>query len=597
MSLMRSIWLALVLLPALGAAEIPVVALNPSAELVKSDGQPFGPVTAAAVDGDEIAVLVGNDAVGSSTPSVVYVFTRQLDGHWLQTGQFNPTGAGVGTIFDIQIHGPLIVYQRSLKIPDDDATLSLVYVVEQQGSDWANPATVLAAGSRTARLAGDDIAVNTLQGVNLYHRLAPGVWQLSASLPQIGYSSVGDNTAGPVFDFDGNRVLIVTNVGVYAPGNPYGFANVVGRLYERDASNNWSLTNALPTDWSAVDYLPFRGEGRGLASLAGDNLSLIGRLFRRNPYGYWEQTRSVDSVTDSLSEVARAELKPGGVGLVNGQDLYRRGSDGLWHPRLRASAGIAAMDGHTAVTIQGSPSSGSTQNRVLVANLDMADSSTPLPATIFGLRIDPAAMPSGQSATLTARAYVHGNVTISKMEARVGAGAWQPMAAVDGAFDGAYESAQAQVLTGEVCIRVTDSAGRVSELVDDTTEPCPYVVGVAAASNNADNQPPRVSELTLDLPQPTLGQVNAIYAFADDGDSGSGLRAMQYRIDDGVWRLMKPFPGPTAADFYFLGQQYKAAQGVLPPVVETGMHTDCVRGIDNAGNVSEPQCTTNTVTY
>jgi hypothetical protein len=212
--------------------------------------------------------------------------------------------------------------------------------------------------------------------------------------------------------------------------------------------------------------------------------------------------------------------------------------------------------------------------------------------------VQPAAALSGQTVKLTAMAYVHGNVSISKMEARaVGTGVWQPMAAVDGAFDETFESAQVDVTAGRFCIRVTDSAGRISELLDEGSEPCPVVAALGSPPSSTDNQPPSVSEVTIVSPRVAYGQDNAIYAFADEGDSGSGLVAMQYRIDDGVWRSMKPFPGPSAADFYFNLHQYKAAQGVFPPAIEIGTHSACVRGIDNAGNVSEPQCVNYEVTY
>jgi hypothetical protein len=141
-------------------------------------------------------------------------------------------------------------------------------------------------------------------------------------------------------------------------------------------------------------------------------------------------------------------------------------------------------------------------------------------------------------------------------------------------------------------------------LLDRGREPCPVIVGRPQPPFfiYSDLQAPVVSELMLARSRVARGQDNVVYAFADDSASGeictgrpgcfpTFILAMQFRIDDGVWRSMQPFPGPNSGDFRFADSEYEAAQGVFPPAAGIGMHRVCVRAIDSFANVSQPQCT------
>ena len=113
--------------------------------------------------------------------------------------------------------------------------------------------------------------------------------------------------------------------------------------------------------------------------------------------------------------------------------------------------------------------------------------------------------------------------------------------------------------------------------------------------------------------RPVFGQDNFVYAFARAYDcvypanatsftdcAPLLVQAVQFSIDDGVWRSMKPFPGPSFADFYFRTRDYAATQGEIPPSLAIGMHQACVRAINTLGMVSpdspEYQCVSFEVT-
>ena len=121
-----------------------------------------------------------------------------------------------------------------------------------------------------------------------------------------------------------------------------------------------------------------------------------------------------------------------------------------------------------------------------------------------------------------------------------------------------------------------------------------------------DNQPPVVQPPSLARTRVQFGQDNVIYAFADDSGpeqicygtsdcSPTLLIAMQFRIDNGVWRAMKTWPDFRYGPFLIRGEM-SAAHGDFPPATELGSHSACVRAIDSLGNVSAPRCAGYSVT-
>ena len=615
---MRRILYSLLLLPLIAAAEIPLVSPTIVASLTRADGQTFSGRLQVRMSGDEIAVLDQADASFEPGGSAIHVFARQGDGSWMQTHKFNTPGLVVDRLRDFAFGGDVILVTRRPRDLDYDGINNLAFVAERINGNWVNTTQLpgLVHGMVMAR--NNWIALSRLRGVEMFQRVAPGVWQSSSVLPENGASSVGDNVSGPAFDFDGERVIIGTNIAVSDPKQGFYIA-IAGRLYERDSSGRWVLAAQLSTP---LAFYSTGGVHPVSASIAGNDLAIAGFIYRNDGYGYWEQTADLSPISESLAASSGAALGSSGLGLVgsrSGTDLYARGSDGFWRPRLRLAPdapGIVAREGARAVGIYRTPGADVTlpgTARLLVLDLAATADKAHEPASISNIGVSAAAVQPTSQAVLTAFTYVGeaGDVTVRSVEFRVGAGAWQPMSPRDGAFDAAFESVSVVAdfptqLSGSVpiCFRVTDSAGRQSELLDRGHEPCPIVEGKPQPPffiPVGDLEPPVVSELLLWNTRVAPGQDNVINAFADDYESGeictgqpgcvpSYIMAMQFRIDSGVWRAMKPWPGFRSGDFFFRDAEYEAAHGELPPAHGIGVHSVCVRAMDTFGNVSSPQC-------
>jgi hypothetical protein len=87
---------------------------------------------------------------------------------------------------------------------------------------------------------------------------------------------------------------------------------------------------------------------------------------------------------------------------------------------------------------------------------------------VTSLTLSPNVVPIGASSTVRATAddSSTGGLDVSRMELRIGAGDWRPMAPGDGSFDGTQESATAVVTLSEaavadICVRAVDLAGNV----------------------------------------------------------------------------------------------------------------------------------------
>jgi len=145
----------------------------------------------------------------------------------------------------------------------------------------------------------------------------------------------------------------------------------------------------------------------------------------------------------------------------------------------------------------------------------------------------------------------------------------------------------------QVCVRVTDSAGRVSEQSPSLTAGC-QTIEVLPPPSDVDRLAPDVSEVSLYASVIQLGQSNGVVAFADDGGRGdSGIWSLEWSFGNfGPWHPMQPVDGlfdgqrfPTRG-----AEPFESATAYLPPAARSGNEVVCVRAIDMAGNVSAPNC-------
>jgi hypothetical protein len=607
---MRRILLALLLIPALSAAEIPVVPTAPGTELVRPDGSGFGSVKSIVMDGEQIAVLAERAFILPHR-DYVFIFEHQGDGSWREVADVQLPWEEIGPIQDFAFQGNVIVYTRRATNQSIPGVNNLTWVTQSIGAGWHSYTTnSLIAASGPVAVQGDTIAISRIRAVAVYRRLA-GQWALEATLPESGNSSIGSNARGPAFALDSNRVLIGSND---SPGST-GYFLKSATLYQRLADGSWAPTDSLLTPLAfyeifAVAPVP--------VTLSGNDAAVQGVLFHRTPLagpvGGWDRVANLSPVTSSLDDSPVTRILPGGVALVSGtdSDLYRMDFDQAWQPLQRFAAAPRATDGRFAVSCQdANPSAASQQFRCFASTLDTA--STSRTASISDLDVSPAAALPGDMVTLTAATWVGRSPgrTVQKVEFRVASGSWQAMAAADGAFNEPFEIATARVTVPAasqpelfLCVRVTDSAGQVTQMINRDREPCPIVEVLPLTPRIGDDQPPLVSEVkffgTAQLSR-SGGESKSIYAFADDSSSGelcigqadcapTNIQALQFRVDSGVWQSMKPRPGSVSGNFHFQDEEYEAAQGPLPRDSEPGTHTVCVRGIDTAGNLSAPQC-------
>jgi hypothetical protein len=582
--------------------------------LQRADGRSFSNRITIRADGDQIAVLDSADDAAGTGGGSVHLFAKQPNGSWLATGQFTVPGSAnrvSGLAF-----GSGVVAVLRLGAPGLDGTHYSINVYEQLNGSWTQTIGPPLLANGAVIIRNGWMAVSRVRGVAMFRRLAPGQWQAAGVLAEEGVSSIGDNERGVGFDFDGQRVLMGTN----DYSNNYFI--VKADIHQLDSSGNWVRVARLETP-SAFYPLYLIGPRGG--SITGRDVSVEGIFFRDNGYGYWEQTGEVSQPWEYLSAGASA-LLGNGWALVShtygsSPDLFARGNDGFWRPQVRFSLNqetrFAALEDDFAVLANTVPNADPRlpgTASLSVVSLPATASRAFEPARIMNTSLFDATISQGGVNYVSAFVDVGGTpgATVRGVDVKVGHGAWLPLAARDGVFDAAFETVTGTVAFPDafsgslpVCFRVTDSAGRQTEMLDRGREPCPIGVAIPARPSFVqlgDETPPRVSEVMMFRSVVSPGQDNAVYAFADDSDSGelctgqpncnpTPISGVQFRIDNGVWQAMKPFAGPYPDAFVLGDSEWEATQGILPPASGFGTHQVCVRAMDTWGLVSQPQCT------
>lgn len=588
---MRGLLIALCLLPAIALGEIPLSNLSLYSPLTRPDGQPFGRIGKVAVgQNEQIAVL---DA-GTDT---IHIFHPEWKGFtsWTHVAELRLPGADAGPILDYDFDGTTLVYMRRDRLAPD--ALYRLLVAEATSATWQTYATHdLRFSNGPVAVRGGRIAVSRVDGVQIFERGASG-WNAQALLPRVGLTRTG-SAVGPLFAMDGNRVLLGTNILVLPTHGNIEYTIAAGILYERTSAGTWRESARFETDRVLSNA---SRAGPIHVSLKGNQASVAGRVFRFRNWG-WEQSDDFSPPTAAPESSTSFDILTQGLAVMpalipDDQDVYRLSADNHWRPYFRlpteeeTGIRILTINGNVGVAFLKNTGSGLLFN-FLVSEIGTNLNPVPRSASIINTELrQPAAAP-GQQVDFSLSAWVPNGAHITGIYNATGnASVWSAMAPIDGRFDDAFEMVRGSVyvdpstLSGQsrVNVRVFDSLGRVTELLGTIAEPGPIIEVLDPAQAGQEKTPPRVSEVMMVSPRIAYGGSNLVYAFADDSPSGT-VKALQFRIDDGVWRSMEPFPdfdGP-----FVFNRAWKSGKGILPPAVIPGQHTVRVRAIDAAGNVS-----------
>ena len=607
---MKRLLLCLMFLPAFASATIPLVTPVSTGNLTPLDGRAFSSQVMVQMAGDEIAVLDPADNSFGTKHGSIYLFANQ-GGSWHQTAKIDPPGGTEGVFRGLAFRDDVLVVSIKPTIETIDGARYRSYVLERVNGAWTQTVILPDRVTGPVRIHGNWMAVPRRRGIEMWRHLGFANWQSTGELAQEGLSYFAEDLAGPGYAFDGQRVLIGSDVEVRPPdGSSTYYFNVAARLYQLDSAGQWSLVSRIATP-EAFNTVRFQPEA---VSLSGNDASVLGHLYRDNGYGYWESMANLSPISASTLERMQVQLLGNGMAWVlaaNGnRDLYVRDAGGFWQPRLRMSSSAPAILATQAPLAVGATVSSGTA-ALSVINVESLSAQAHIPAHFFDISLH-AYVRSLSEFRMYAGVYLSGagTRTIRNLEYRVGAGPWLPMESIFGAYDAIQEwgtilHVMPEVVadSSTVCLRVTDSEGRQSEMLDRAEDPCPVLVGsrdTDSINGVPDNEGPVVETPLLAQTQLRFGEENVIYAFADDSGSGeictgqyfceiTPVIAMQFRIDSGVWRSMKPFVQFQYGDFRFRGEM-QAGFGDFPPATELGQHTACVRALDSYGNDSALRC-------
>jgi hypothetical protein len=585
----------------------------------KVPGAEFASSVAVALDAELAAVGTNRDDSFGMAAGAVYLFRRQNNGTWAQSARIGPTDGAPCAKFGsgVALQGEVLLVRQArapfpgCPTPPPGSGVNDVRIFELGAGGWVQTRTLRYASSGAIAVDGNIAVIGLPGGADVYQRVAPGLWVGPIFLQQRG---IAGNVSSEFFRgldvgiSDGRIVL-----GTVADAKPAFRSGTIGRanVFERNASGDWVLTADLVTD-----ALELAGGFGSRVSISGKFLSIGGTIYERDAWGSWTLSANL-APTDSRYVVGSilTKLDRNGTAVVYSSsypsfvtrtDVYRGAAGGVWNPaaRLRLSGDLplnglfsAEADSQVVVAISGS--------RIVAANDDgyvyVFEPAAVIPSAQLELiRIDPGitTTPSGRF-TVTAFADTRSasGSRIRDVAVQIANGPWQTLQPQYTAFGGASVTAAGTIATSSlepgsygsnrVCLRVTDEAGIVTELLDRDTSTCGFIwlFSEAQQAQSTDSLPPTVPEQMLYRTRLSLGQDNSIYAFADDGQGGSGILGLDYQVDAGVWLPMKPDAPNTG-----WGAGFQTGFAVLPPSREPGSHTVCVRAIDSVGNIAYPPC-------
>jgi len=478
-----------------------------------------------------------------------------------------------------------------------------VVVYERIGAAWTRTLGIVrgCCGSRMALDAGTLAVTRRTTGVDVYRRIAPGTWSASDFLEELGTVGILDPEAPRLLPvtLSGDTVVLGSVRGTFetesflrGTGSLFAFSGTA-EVHTRDASGTWSAADTLLTDQY---YLSNGFQRPGIeVSLQGDNLAIGGQLFRRNRYGDWSQMADLTATAGSLA-LSSSDIAYTLNGTV---DAYRADAQGFWQPAVRLQQPADPVLGVSYV--QGDRYALGSSGAIHIYKVP----AHPVASRTFGAFVHPDAVVAGQAVQVVVNAAsVDSRIaTVRNIAYQFDGGPWLPMTPGDGAFDGGFETGIVQLQAGtagvttpglkQVCVRVTDSAGRVSEQSPSLTAGC-QTIEVLPPPSDVDRLAPDVSEVSLYASVIQLGQSNGVVAFADDGGRGdSGIWSLEWSFGNfGPWHPMQPVDGlfdgqrfPTRG-----AEPFESATAYLPPAARSGNEVVCVRAIDMAGNVSAPNC-------